>query len=457
MSEWDGLPTPRRYWSVAAIWLALTMAVLDASIANVALPTIARDVRATSAEAIWVVNAYQLAIVVSLLPFAALGEILSYRRVFQGGVVVFVLGSVGCACAHTLPGLTLARAVQGFGAAGVMAVNGALLRFTLPNRLLGRGVGLNALVVSVSAVIGPSLAAAILAVGHWQWLFAVNIPIGVCAFALGGVALPESPRADRRLDWIAAGLNVVAFGLIITGVDVLTRGGGVLYGAVELAAGAAAAVALVRRSLGQSRPLAPVDLLKNRQFALTVLTSIASFAAQALAFVSLPFLLQNVMHRTAVETGLLVTPWPLAVGLAAPLAGRLADRRPAAVLSFAGLAVLALGLGLLALLPASASSVAVAWRMAVCGLGFGFFQAPNNRTMLASAPMERTGAAGGMLATARLMGQTIGATLTAILFRLGPDGPTHALALGAAFAALGALASVSRLAARAPTAAPTRA
>ena len=444
MTDWNGLPTPRRYWSVIAIWLAITMAVLDASIANVALPAIARDLHAAAAESIWVVNAYQLAIVVALLPLAALGEILEYRRIFQAGLILFVLASIGCTFAHTLPELTIARAAQGFGAAGVMSVNGALVRFTYPHNQLGRGVGLNALVVSVASVLGPTIASAILAVGSWQWLFAVNVPIGVAAWLLGRTTLPESPRQDRKLDWIAAGLNVATFGLIIAGVDLFTRGGN-LIGLAIAAAGIASGVVLVRRSLSQPKPLAPVDLMRSKLFSLTVATSVASFAAQMLAFVALPFYFQATLHRSQVETGLLITPWPLGVGIAAPIAGRLADRFPAAILGGVGLAVLAVGLGLMAILPADASNLAIGWRMALCGVGFGFFQAPNNRTMLSAAPIERTGAAGGMLATARLTGQTIGATLTAILFRMSGEGAVSALAAGAAFAAVASVVSFSRL------------
>ena len=444
MTDWNGLPTPRRYWSVIAIWLAITMAVLDASIANVALPAIARDLHAAAAESIWVVNAYQLAIVVALLPLAALGEILEYRRIFQAGLILFVLASIGCTFAHTLPELTIARAAQGFGAAGVMSVNGALVRFTYPHNQLGRGVGLNALVVSVASVLGPTIASAILAVGSWQWLFAVNVPIGVAAWLLGRTTLPESPRQDRKLDWIAAGLNVATFGLIIAGVDLFTRGGN-LIGLAIAAAGIASGVVLVRRSLSQPKPLAPVDLMRSKLFSLTVATSVASFAAQMLAFVALPFYFQATLHRSQVETGLLITPWPLGVGVAAPIAGRLADRFPAAILGGIGLAVLAVGLGLMAILPADASNLAIGRRMALCGVGFGFFQAPNNRTMLSAAPIERTGAAGGMLATARLTGQTIGATLTAILFRMSGEGAVSALAAGAAFAAVASVVSFSRL------------
>ncbi len=445
MTDWDGLPTPRRYWSVAAIWLTLAMAVLDASIANVALPAIARDLHAPAAEAIWVVNAYQLAIVVSLLPLAALGEIVSYRRVFMSGLLLFILASIGCTFAQTLWQLALARTVQGLGAAGIMSVNGALVRYTFPNSQLGRGVGLNAMVVSIAAVIGPSVASAILAAGSWQWLFAVNVPVGLLGLILGRFSLPESPKSGRTLDWLSAGLNVLTFGLIITGIDVLTRGGGSWIGALELVAGVAAGVGLVLRSRSQPRPLAPIDLLRSRVFTLTVLTSIASFTAQMLAYVSLPFYFQEMLHRTQVETGLLMTPWPLAVGVAAPLAGRLADRYSAAVLCCIGLGTMAAGLILLSLLPAHAGILDIGWRMVLCGLGFGFFQAPNNRAMLGSTPLDRSGAAGGMLATARLTGQTAGATLTAILFRMVASGPATALAVGAAFAAAGAVVSVSRL------------
>ncbi len=440
----DGLPPRARYWATAAIWLALLMAVIDASIANVALPTIAKDLHTAPAASIWVVNAYQLAIVVALLPLAALGEIITYRRIFLMGLLLFVLASIGCCFAHSMPELTLARAVQGLGAAGVMAVNPALVRFTYPAAQLGRGIGLNALVISVASVIGPSLASLILAHASWPWLFAVNVPTGIAALAVGVFALPQSPKSGGRLDRLSTVLNVVAYGGIIVGLDMLTRGGAVLPGSACIAVGIAAGWQLVRRSLPQARPLIPIDLLRNRLFALTIITSVASFTAQMLAFVSLPFLLQSTMHHTQVQTGLLMTPWPLAVGVAAPIAGRLADRYPAALLGGVGLAMLGAGLFLLAEMPVAASTAAIVWRMALCGLGFGLFQAPNNRTLLSAAPRSRTGAAGGMLASARLTGQTAGATLAAIMFGLGTGGLVWSLGLASAVAAVGACVSLSR-------------
>ena len=441
----DGLPTPQRYWSIAAIWLAMTMAVLDGAIANVALPTIAHTLKASPAASIWIVNAYQLAITVALLPLAAFGDRLGYRRVYLAGLVVFTLGSLACALSHSLVGLAAARVFQGLGAAAIMSINAALVRFTYPQRLLGRGIGLNAVVISVSAAIGPTVASAILSVASWEWLFAVNVPIGVLAIVVGLKALPRIEPSHAPVDRLATVLSVAAFGLLILGAESASRAS-LGEGAIELAAGAAAWVLLVLRERGLAAPIFPVDLLRIPIFGLSVATSIVSFAAQMLAFVVLPFYFQGAMGRSAVATGLLMTPWPLAVAVTAPFAGRLADRHRAGLLGGIGLGVFTLGLLAMSRLDPHASDLDVIWRMALCGAGFGFFQAPNNRAMVGSAPLRRSGAAGGMLATARLLGQTSGAVGAAVFFRLmGDRAPTAALAGAAAIAALAAVVSLSRL------------
>lgn len=445
----DGLPAPRRYWSILAVWLAITLAVLDSAVVNVALPTIARQFQIEPHEAIWIVNAYQVVIVVSLLPMASLGEIFGYHRVYLAGLALFTAASLACAFSTSLVELTVARVVQGFGAAGIMAINAALVRFTYPQRLLGRGMGLNAMVVSLAAAGGPSIAAAILSVASWPWLFAVNIPIGIATIALAVFALPRIPQVARRFDLLGAALNALAFGLLIGGVDLITRAGWPVLGAMLIAAGFGAFVILALKGRGEANPILPIDLLRIPIFGLSVATSICSFCAQMLALVALPFLFDHVMHRSAAEIGLLLTPWPIAVGLTGPVAGGMSDRVPAALMGSIGLVLFAGGLGALALLPVDATFADVAWRMALCGFGFGLFQAPNNRTMIMAAPRSRSGAAGGMLATARLTGQTAGATLAAILFALSVNGGGEKLALtvAAGIALAGALASATRLAA----------
>jgi DHA2 family multidrug resistance protein-like MFS transporter len=451
----DGLPTPRRYWSAAAIWLAISMSVLDSGIANVALPTIARQLDASAATSIWVINAYQLAIVMMLLPLAALGDRIGYRRVYLPGLAMFLLGSLACALAQSLTGLIIARMCQGLGAAAVMSMNSALVRATYPSHLLGRGIGYNALVLSISAATGPTLAAIILSFASWPWLFAINLPIGLAALAVGFRFLPATPGNGQRMDYASAVLSAVTLGLVIFGAETLTREGPAL-GLPMLVVGLICGAVLVRREWHRPAPLVPLDLLRIRIFSLSIATSITSFAAQMLAFVSLPFLFQSVLGRSVVETGLLMTPWPLAVAFAAPLAGRLADRYPAGLLGGIGLAVFASGLFSLSLLGDNPATLDIVWRMALCGLGFGFFQSPNNRTIVGAAPRERSGAAGGMLATARLLGQTTGAVSVAAGFHwLGVDASPTLLRAAAIAAIIAACISLLRLRPTPPKAKPT--
>ncbi|HEX5514233.1 MAG TPA: MFS transporter [Gammaproteobacteria bacterium] len=442
----DGLPAPQRQWAIFTLVLGIAMAVLDGSIVNVALPTIAKELGASPAAAIWVVNAYQLAVIATLLPLASLGDTIGYRTISLSGLLIFTLASLACAMADSLATLTAARTLQGLGAAGVMSVNAALVRFIYPQRRLGRGIGIIALVVALSAAAGPTVAAAILAVADWHWLFAINVPVGIAALAIGVRALPATRRSPHPFDVISAILNALTFGLVISGIDGVGHGAPWPSVAARIGAGLLFGALLVRRQFKLPSPLLPVDLLRIPLFALSVSTSTCSFAAQMLAYVSLPFYLHDVLGRSAVETGLLMTPWPLLVGVAAPLAGRLADRYPAGLLGGIGLAVFAVGLSLLALLPAAPADADIAWRMAVCGFGFGLFQSPNNRTIMNSAPRERSGGASGMLGTARLAGQTLGAALVALIFGVtASSSVTIALTLAAGFAAVAAVISSLRL------------
>lgn len=442
----DGLPLPQRNWAIVTIALGIVMAVIDSAIANVALPTIARDLDASPAFSIWIVNGYQLAITLSLLPLASLGEIIGYRRVYLAGLALFTLASLFCALSHTLLLLTVARIVQGFGAAGIMSVNAALVRFTYPHALLGRGIGINALVVAISAAVGPTVAAGILAVGTWPYLFAINIPIGIAALALGWRCLPHTARATHSFDWQSAGLSAITFGVGIAAIDSIGHGEAVVMWLSEFAVAAVAGVLLVLRQTHMASPLLPVDLLRIPIFALSIGTSIASFCGQMLAFVALPFYLESRFGYSAVEMGLLITPWPIAVAFTAPVAGRLVERYPAGLLGGIGLLLFAAGLGTLALLPADPAIFDVVWRMALSGAGFGLFQTPNNRTMIAAAPRERSGGASGMLGTARLLGQTTGAALVALFLALSPtEGTQHSLLAGVGFALLGAVFSMLRL------------
>lgn len=448
----DGLPRPERIRALTTIAIAVTMSVLDSSIANIALPVIARELHATPAASIWVVNAYQLAVTVSLLPLASLGEILGYRRVYAAGLAVFSLASLGCALSTSLTMLVIMRVVQGFGGSGIMSVNTALIRFIFPRERLGRAVGFNAFVVATSSATGPTVAAAVLSLASWHWLFAINVPLGIIALYLAARSLPATPRASHGFDYLGAALNAATLGLLVTGVDELGRRAGMALPGAEIALALLVGFVFIQHQRKIRVPMLPLDLFRRPVFSLSVATSICSFTAQSLVYVSLPFLFEDVGHMSQITTGLLITPWPAIVVLVAPIAGRLSDQSSPGALGAMGLGIMTVGLVLLLTMPLHAGWETIAWRMAVAGFGFGFFQSPNNRLLIGSAPPERSGGASGMLSTARLLGQTNGSALVALCFGLsaasggGIAGGTHlSLLLGAIAAGCATLVSLVRL------------
>jgi DHA2 family multidrug resistance protein-like MFS transporter len=449
MDETDGLPPRARRRAIVTITIAVAISVLSTAIANIALPTMADELSATPAASIWVVNAYQLAVTVSLLPLASLGDIRGYRVVYLWGLGVFTAASVACGLADSLPLLIAARIGQGIGAAGIMSVNSALIRFIFPRAQLGRGIATMGLIVAVSSASGPSLAALILSLASWHWLFLVNAPFGVLAVWLALRSLPETPRSGLKFDTVSAVLNALTFGLILLGLDGLGHGQNRFQVAAELILGAIAAVVFIRLQRGRAEPMLPVDLFRLPIFALSVGTSVCSYAAQTVAYLALPFYFQVAGGLSQSQVGLLITPWPAVVVIVAPLSGRLSDRYSAGLLGGLGLAVLTAGLLLARQLPPDAPFVDVLWRMMVCGIGFGFFQSPNNRALISAAPRHRSGAASGMLSTARLTGQTIGGVTVALIFAFTHGDITRgvglALLVGAIFSGVACGVSFLRL------------
>ncbi|MBS0425881.1 MAG: MFS transporter [Proteobacteria bacterium] len=439
------------------IILGIAVAVLDGTIMNLALPGIARELNATASQAIWVINAYQIATLVMLLPLATLGDLVGYRRVYLVGMALFAVASLGAMVAPTLGALIAARAVQGLGAAGIMAVNAALVRLIFPRAQLGRGMATNSMVVATASVAGPSVAAAILSVASWPWLFALNLPLGAVVLVLGWYALPRNatgPTAGARISPLDVVLNILMFALVFVGADRLgvregATGALQLDGFVMLAAGVLVGVLYVRRQRTRVAPLFPVDLLRIPVFALSMGTSVTAFCAQMLAYIALPFLLLDTYGRSHLQAGLLITAWPLAIVAMGPIVGRLIGRVPDGLLGGIGLGLMATGLALLAALPAQPANADIAWRMAVCGLGFGLFQSPNNHTIVTSPPPHRSGAASGMLGTARLTGQTLAAVLLAGIFSVWSPhdgrGPVIALTLAAVCAAVAGVCSTLRV------------
>ena len=440
---------PRQYLAVVAVLAAIMMGVLDGTVMNVALPTLSKEFDVSASNIIWVVNAYQLVVTMMLLGFAAIGDVFGYKRVFLCGVSIFVTASALCAMSRSFEMMVFSRVLQGMGGACTMSINIALLRLIFPPHRLGRVMAANAVIVAVTAASGPTLGGAILSIGHWSWIFLLNIPLGLLALVLGWKLLPHNPptKEPKRLDGQSIVMNAVFFGLLIYTVEGIAHDGLstllVLQGVITVIVG----IMYIRRQLQIPMPILPVDLFRIPIFSMSIGCSIACFTAQMMALVSLPFFMQHTLSMSVAETGLMLTPWPLATTLTAPLAGRLIEKVHPGILGAIGMMVFTLGLLLLSVVGKGVGLADLAWRMAVCGVGIGLFQTPNNVTITTSAPIRRSGGASGMLGTARVLGQTLGTAIVAIVFHLvsSPNSEKTCFYVAITFAATAAIVSFLRI------------
>lgn len=439
------LPPRRRFLALLAILIAASTTAMDGVAAAVALPTLSEHFAVEASTSIWVVNVFQLAVVTCLLPMAALSDIFGTRWIYIAGLLVFAVMSALAALAPTLELLILARLFQGISAAAIMSFNLAIVRFIMPPDRLGSAIGLTAMAVAISTCLAPTLSGILLTIGSWRLVFGMSLVMGLAASVLALLTLPETGTRKRTYDFISATLSAITFGSFLLAVSSIGHFWHPVVTVSLFAAGLAAGYALVARLWREPAPLLPLDLLRIRVFALSVSASLCAFCAQMTSFVSLPFFLQTTLDFTVLEAGLVFASWPLALACTAPIAGHLADRLPAGILGFGGMALLATALWILVSLGPQAGPFDVVWPMILCGIGFGLFQSPNNRTIVGSAPKDRSGAAGGVLATARLVGQALG-TAVAVVSLSGAlgDEPAIALIIAAGFAATGACISIAR-------------
>lgn len=428
----DGLPTPRRYFAMLAISLGNILAVIDMGIANVALPTIARELNVNSNDAVLVVTVYQLVLVMTVLPLAALGDRLGHRRVYQIGQLIFTAASFLCFFAKDLHTLLIVRAIQALGGGALLSVSTALLRSIYPAEQIGRGLGLNAVVIATGLVIAPPLGGLILSVAPWQWVFVAAVPFGLASLFIGRSALPRPRQYSDLFDLKGSVLSALTFGLLIIGLEGLAHGQPLYLSTLEILCGAVLAIFFVRGQLRSPRPIMPVELLAKPMIAMSFLANFAAHMAQMCVMVSMPFRLQHGYGFSPAETGAMISPWPFTVMIVAPLSGYLSDRIPASLLGGIGMAFAASGLAALSFLPAHPDAFDIGWRMVLCGLGFGMFFSPNARLLVSATPRDRMAALGGMIATTRLVAQTLGASLVAgiLALNLGDGGLATMIACG---------------------------
>jgi DHA2 family multidrug resistance protein-like MFS transporter len=419
----DGLVGSERRLAMIAVMITTTMAVFDGSVVNIALPNIAQTLKVSAGAAVWVSNGYLLTAAMMLAIFSALAACIGFRLQFSIGLVVFTLASLGCALSSSLEMLIFMRLLQGIGGAATLSIAPAILRTIFPNRLLGQILGWNALLIATITAIAPIFGGTLLSSMGWPWLFAINIPIGMIALMLTLRAIPRSDIARREpFDVLGAVLSALMLGSLIMMANTFSQTGNstlhsetltiaMIYGVISVVTG----VLFIKRQRRAPKPLLPLEIFSSQRFSLATLTSLASFVGQGITFISLPFLFQTVYGYSVFDSALLFTPWPIGIILAASNAGKLSDRYSPVIISVIGSCLFAVGIILLALLPDHPSVWDICVRSLLCGIGFGCFQSPNNREMLANVSREKSGYASGVLAIVRTFGQCLGAALVGVI------------------------------------------
>ena len=441
----DGLDRPRRLIAVAAISLGTVLAVIDAHIVTVALPTIAHDLHVTGSQSILIAQVYQLTLLMTMLPCSALGDRVGLKRMYQLGQIIFAIATGLCFFAENLMFLLVVRGLQAIGAAFSLSVMVAMIRTVYPSRMIGRGMGINALVVSATAAAAPAAGGLILTVAPWPWLFVTALPFALLSLLLGWKALPHVPPAAERYDATGAVLTVATFGLIFGGIEYAAHASTPIPPAGIVLLGIACGTWFVRHQRRKDQPILPIDLLGNPLIGLSVLGALLMAAGSTLLLLSLPFRLEHVHGFSPSEVGVILTPYPAMMIVASPLSGILSDRVHPGLLGAAGVGISVAGLLLLAFPPPQPGYIDFAWRLAICGAGSSFFWAPNARLIVHATPRHRTSAAGGLIQMMRLIGQISGASLLAMLLGLGQGFTTVPVLTAAVLSVMAGLCSLVRL------------
>lgn len=439
----QGLPMPRRMWAVVSISSGSILYTLDSGIPNVALPVISQKLGIAASSAVLLVSAYNLVLAMVLLPLAAIGERLGHRRVFVAGLLLYILASGGCLLSRTLPVLLGFRSLQALAAAALLSVSLAMVRFVYPQRMLGRGLGFNTMVSSLGAAIAPPLGGLIVGAAPWQAIFAAGLPLALLGLA-SHRALPEAEPRQGRYDTRGAVLCALTFGLLISGLQAASEDapGWIAWSAV--AAGVALSVWFVRHERNTPMPVLPVDLLARPALALSVGAALLAVLASTVLLLYVPFRL-NALGFGSAEVGAMMAPFAVVVMIVAPASGMLSDKVPAVLLGTVGMTIATVGLLCIAWLPQTPQFFDVAWRMAVCGMGFSLFFSPNGRLVVGSVPRERAAGASSLVSTTRMFGQALGSTALSGVLALGMPAATPLLA-ASALAFLGLVLSGARIA-----------
>jgi EmrB/QacA subfamily drug resistance transporter len=417
-----GAQYSRRYSILAAIMLGSIMGPIDASIVNVILPTITEFFGVPVSSAQWVPMIYLLTISSLLLFYGRLGDILGYKRVYLCGLAGFIIATGLCGISPVISWLIAFRAIEGVTAGMMMAVSYAIVTASFPPAERGKALGINAVSISAGLAIGPCLGGFVTSFLGWRFAFFINIPVGIAGFLWALHVIPEFKRQPGKVDVLGAMTAftcLFSFLLFINSFQSL--GLGSATGLILLVA-VLAGISFLRVESTAMQPMLKLSFFRNVTFSFANISALLNFMSQYVMVFITPFYLQRALHYAPNSVGLIMTSFPLAVMVVAPFSGYLSDRIGTSGLACLGGAISALSLFLMSQLSGSASSVDVAWRLALFGLGTGIFQSPNNSAVMGSIPRSHLGTGSGILATMRNVGMVLGiATGGAALYAFVPS------------------------------------
>jgi EmrB/QacA subfamily drug resistance transporter len=406
-----------RWYALAVIMLGSMMGTLDASIANVAIPTIARVYHHSLDDAEWVILSFMLVTASTLVFFGRLGDMFGQKRIYLGGFAIFGLSSLACAFAPSLAILILSRVIQALGAAMLVSSNQALIVDTFPTSERGRAIGFNGAAVAVGLSMGPILGGAIVTFGDWRWIFLINVPVSILAMIGAALVLKPVRNEARGFDPFGSLLligGLFTLSLTLSRAHIWGWSAPWTIGLIAFALVTLGIFVIVERRI--ATPTLDLDLFKSRIFAFSVLAAFVYFIALSGLIFIVPLVAQTALGDTPFSAGLLLMPITALNVVLAPLAGSLSDRVPVRYVSTAGALVVALGLFLLSRVPASPTPFELIGALMVTGFGTTVFSQPNNSAIMGSAPANRRGIAAGTLATARTTGQLLGVAVAGAVY-----------------------------------------
>ncbi len=420
-------PSPERWLGLIGLCLGVFMFTLDASIVNVALPTLVAAFGTTFATVQWVVLAYLLIATALVMAAARIGDIHGKKRAYLAGLAIFTLGSLLCGLSPSAGWLIAFRALQGLGAVFVSALGAAIVGEMFAATERGRALGMIGSAVLLGVALGPSVGGFIIQLVGWRWMFLVNIPAGIAAMAVVYRFVPDIPGrpAAAGLDWPGTLLACVMLGGLALGLTWGQRDGFETPLVVTLLA--VAVVGFAAFLYVESRVASPIlDLrvFRNKPFATGLLMGYLVFLVLGGTGFLQPFFLEVMAHYPTAKVGLLLAISPIVGGVTAPMGGALADRVGPRWVALSGLLLVALGCVLFTSIDEHVTVWGFAFRVAPVGLGMGLFNAANNSSVLNAVPRDQLGIASAMLSLMRTLGQTTGVPVIASIFSLVAMGET---------------------------------